>query len=88
MISILYLENVEPINIIGLAGQRNKKSLDSCSSTATEQQKDMSLKLSSYIDSCEVRNKPVLESQIPTPRTVPSEMKMEENLFIVHWSCF
>ena len=57
MISTLRKENVEPINIIGLAGQRNINSLDSYISTSTEQQKDMSLKLSSYIGSCEARKK-------------------------------
>ena len=31
------------------------------------------MKLSRYIDSCEGRNKPVLESQIPTSRTVPQQ---------------
>ena len=51
MISTLRKENVEPINIIGLAGQRNINSLDCYSSTSTEQQKDMSLKLSRYFDS-------------------------------------
>ena len=44
MISTLRKENVEPLNIISLAGQRNLKSLDSYSSTSTKQQKDMSLK--------------------------------------------
>ena len=39
----------------------------------------MSLKLSSYFDSCEARNNPVLESQIPTPRTVPQQDKNGEN---------
>ena len=58
MISTLRKENVEAINITGLAGQRNINSLDCYSSTSTEQQKDMSLKLSSYIDSREARNKP------------------------------
>ena len=48
MISTLRKENVEPLNIIALAGQRNVKSLDSYSSTSTKQQKDMSLKLSCY----------------------------------------
>ena len=43
MISTLRKENVEPLNIIALAGQRNLKSLDSYSSTSTEQQKDMSV---------------------------------------------
>ena len=46
-------------------------SLDSYSSTSTGQKRDRSLKLSRYIDSCEERNKPVLENQIPTSRTVP-----------------
>ena len=45
MISTLRKENVEPLNIIAIAGQRNLKSLDSYSSTSTKQQKDMSLKL-------------------------------------------
>ena len=39
MISTLRKENVEPLNIIALAGQRNLKSLDSYSSTSTKQQK-------------------------------------------------
>ena len=58
---------------IGFAWQRNMNSLDSYSSTSTGQQRDRSLKLSRYIDSCEGRNKPVLESQIPTSRTVPQQ---------------
>ena len=39
MISTLRKENVEPLNIIALAGQRNLKSLDSYSSTSTKQQR-------------------------------------------------
>ena len=45
MISTLRKENVEPLNIIALPGQRNLKSLDSYSSTSTKQQKDMSFVL-------------------------------------------
>ena len=61
MISTLRKENVEPLNIIALAGQRNLKSLDSYSSTSTEQQKDMSLKLNSFIEVCDAREKSVAE---------------------------
>ena len=46
MISTLRRENVEPLNIIGLAGQRNLKSLDSYSEASGQQQKDMSDKIS------------------------------------------
>lgn len=77
IISTLRKENVEPLNIIALAGQRNLKSLDSYSSTSTEQQKDMSLKLSSFIEVCEARNKSVAESQILTPRAVPQRDESE-----------
>jgi len=47
MLSTLRKENVEPLNIIDLAGQRNLKSLDSYSMPSNEQQKDMSNKISS-----------------------------------------
>ena len=49
MISMLRKEIVEPLDIIALAGQRNMKSLDSYSTTSTEQQKSMPLKLNDYI---------------------------------------
>ena len=77
MISTLRKENVEPLNIIALAGQRNLKSLDSYSSTSTEQQKDMSLKLSSFIEVCDAREKSVAESQILTPRADPQRDESE-----------
>ena len=67
MISTLRKENVEPLNIIALAGQRNLKSLDSYSSTSTKQQKDMSLKLSCYVEG-EERHKSVAKSQVLTPK--------------------
>ena len=50
MIFTLRHENVNPLNIIGLAGQRNLKSLDSYSETSNQQQKDMSLKLSKHVE--------------------------------------
>ncbi|CAH3170923.1 unnamed protein product, partial [Porites evermanni] len=67
MISTLRKQNVEPLNIIALAGQRNLKSLDSYSSTSTKQQKDMSLKLSCYVEG-EERHKSVAKSQVMTPK--------------------
>ena len=67
MISTLRKENVEPLNIIALAGQGNLKSLDSYSSTSTKQQKDMSLKLSCYVEG-EERHKSVAKSQVITPK--------------------
>jgi len=50
MISTLRKENVEPLNIIALAGQRNLKSLDSYSEASTEQQQIMSSKISEHIE--------------------------------------
>ena len=67
MISTLRKENVELLNIIALAGQRNLKSLDSYSGTSTKQQKDMSLKLSCYVGG-EERHKSVAKSQVLTPK--------------------
>ena len=49
MISALRHENTEPMNIIGLAGQRNLKSLDSYFEASEQQQKDMSLSLSEHV---------------------------------------
>ena len=49
MISALRHENTETLNIIGLAGQRNLKSLDSYSDASEQQQKDMSLTLSKHV---------------------------------------
>lgn len=66
MISMLRKENAEPLDIIALAGQRNMKSLDSYSSTSTEQQKSMSLKLSNYIQAQEAPSESLpAESQVP-----------------------
>lgn len=48
MISALRKENVQPLNIIGLAGQRNLKSLDSYSEASEQQQKEMSNKISHH----------------------------------------
>ena len=49
---------------------------------STEQQKDMSLKLSSCIEVCEARNISVDESQALTPRTVPQRDENEgKNMF-------
>ena len=50
MISTLRHENVNPLNMIGLAGQRDLKSLDSYSEASNQQQKDMSLKLSKHVE--------------------------------------
>ena len=50
MISTLRHENVNPLNIIGLAGQRDLKSLDSYSEASNQQQKDVSLKLSKHVE--------------------------------------
>ncbi|KAK3727517.1 hypothetical protein QZH41_001175 [Actinostola sp. cb2023] len=50
MISTLRKENVEPLNIIALAGQRNLKSLDSYSEASEEQQHLMSNKISEMIE--------------------------------------
>ena len=76
MISTLRKENVEPLNIIALAGQRNLKSLDSYSSTSTKQQKDMSLKLSCYVKGEEC-HKSVAKSQVLTPK---QRVKMEATI--------
>ena len=58
---------MEPFNVIALAGQRNLKSMDSFSNTSTKQQKDMSLKLSWYIED-EDRHKSVAKSRVLTPK--------------------
>ena len=58
---------MEPFNVIALAGQRNLKSMDSFSNTSTKQQKDMSLKLSWYIED-ENRHKSVAKSRVLTPK--------------------
>ena len=68
MISTLRKLNVEPLNIIALAGQRNLKSLDSYSCTSIEQQKAMSANLSNFMEDSETRKKPV-EEKIPKPLT-------------------
>ena len=73
MISTLRKENVEPLDIIALAGQRNLKSLDSYSSTSIEQQKDMSVKLSNYIQAREEPEKSLVESQVLSPRPIPQQ---------------
>ena len=74
MISTLRKENVEPLDIIALAGQRNMKSLDSYSSTSTEQQKSMSLKLSNYIQAREAPSESLAaESQALSPRVIPQQ---------------
>ena len=49
MMSTLQHENTELLNIIGLAGQRNLKSLDSYSEASQLQQKEMSLTLSEHV---------------------------------------
>ena len=67
IISTLRKENVEPLNIIALAGQRNLKSLDSYSSTSTKQQKNMSLKLSCCVEG-EERHKSDAKSQVLTAK--------------------
>ena len=61
MISTLWKENVEPLNIIALAGQRNLKSLDSYSSTSIEQQKTMPAKLSNFMEDLETRKTSIEE---------------------------
>jgi len=72
MISTLQKENVEPLNIIALAGQRNLKSLDSYSSTSIEQQKTMSAKLSNFMEDSETRKTPV-EGKILKPLTASND---------------
>ena len=76
MISMLRKENVEPLDITALAGQKNLKSLDSYSSTSMEQQKEMSVKLSNYIQAREAPEKSLVESQVLSPRPIP---QMEPN---------
>ena len=78
MISTLRKENVEPLIIIALAGQRNLKSLDSYSSTSTKQQKDMSLKLSCCVEG-EERHKSVAKSQVLTAKQ--QDQNRGNNLF-------
>ena len=80
MISTLRKENVEPLNIIALAGQRNLKSLDSYSSTSMEQQKDMSAKLSNITAPDQVRT-PVksTESKILKPSIAAQQSEKPEN---------
>lgn len=73
MISTLRKENVEPLDIIALAGQRNLKSLDSYSSTSTEQQKNMSLKLINYIQAQEAPKKSLVENQVKSPKVTPQQ---------------
>ena len=80
MISTLRKENVEPLNIITLAGQRNLKSLDSYSSTSMEQQKDMSAKLSNITAPDQVRT-PVksTESKFLKPSIAAQQSEKPEN---------
>ena len=80
MISTLRKENVEPLSIIALAGQRNLKSLDSYSSTSMEQQKDMSAKLSNITAPDQVRT-PVksTESKILKPSIAAQQSEKPEN---------
>ena len=73
MISILRAQNVEPLDIIALTGQRNLKPLDSYSSTSMRQQKDMSVKLSKYIQAREAPEKSLVESQVQSPRPIPQQ---------------
>ena len=68
MNSTLRKENVEPLNIMSLSGQRNLKSFDSYSSTSIEQRKTMLAKLSNFIEDSETRKTPV-EEKIPKPPT-------------------
>ena len=81
MISTLRKENVEAINIIGRAGQRNINSLDCYSSTSTEQQKDMSLKLS-IVTSIHVKHviNLFLKAKYLRQELFHSRMKMEEKI--------
>ena len=83
MISTLRKENVEPLDIIALAGQINMKSLDSYSSTSTEQQKSISLKLSNYIQTREAPNESLADgSQVLSPRVIPQQNKTgDKNVF-------
>ena len=65
---------MEPLDIIALGGQRNMKSLDSYSSTSTEQQKSMSLKLGNYIQAQEAPSESLTtESQVLSPRVIPQQ---------------
>ncbi|XP_031556404.1 uncharacterized protein KIAA1958-like [Actinia tenebrosa] len=65
MISTLRKENVEPLNIIALAGQRNLKSLDSYSEASTEQQHVMSSKLSEHIEGRKLTKDSALSPKVP-----------------------
>ncbi len=71
MILTLRKKNVEPLDVIAIASQRNLKSLDSYSSTLTEQQKNMSLKLSNYIQTGEAPKKSFVENQVKMPKVIP-----------------
>ena len=72
MISTLRDENTEPLNIIGLAGQRILKSLDSYSEASQLQQKEMSLTLSEHVLGRPDSDRTVLQRQ-PYPATANSE---------------
>ena len=68
MITTLRHQNVEPLNIIALAGQRNLKSLDSYSEASFEQQKGMSMKLSEKVqppNTCETKKEKIISKSKP-----------------------
>jgi len=48
MITTLRHENVSPLDISQLSGHKNLKSIDSYSTVSEDQQKEMSLKISSH----------------------------------------
>lgn len=78
MISVLRKENVEPLNIIALAGQRNLKYLDSYSEASTNQQQEMSSKISDHIEgkpSKASNEKVPLQAINFSPSKDPSELK-------------
>ena len=90
MISTLRKENVEPLNIIALAGQRNLKSLDSYSEASTEQQQVMSSKISEHIegrkltkDSASSRKVPLQPSSTLTsnPFELAEQKDSKQNMF-------
>ena len=78
MISALRHENIEPLNIIGLAGQRNLKSLDSYSEASEQQQKDMSLTLSKHVQG---KQAPDSVRKVLQPLTTASSQSEPTSIF-------
>jgi len=65
MITALRHGNVNPLDISQLSGQMNLKSIDSYSTVSVEQQKQMSLKISSHCGARPALNQLSLNSSAP-----------------------